>query len=149
MKLFYGFSVLPLHRNMKSTFRHTAYYCLILLLAVQTLNLSVDSLRFYTPASISNSVEEQDYVDSEAEFLVENIFGFSKNTFHDKANANNNSKQQQNIVHFDLKWFPRSLIVFKLEAFPQKIVYDIPKNENLVNLYCKEVRPNPPQTLSV
>ena len=149
MKLFYGFSVLPLYRIMKCIVRNIAFQCLMLLLAVQTLNLSVDSLRFYASTSISCPVDEQDYIDSEAEFLIENIFGFSKNTFRDSANANNNSKQQQNITHFDLKWFPRSLIVFKLEAFPQKIVYDIPKNENLVNLYCKEVRLNPPQTLSV
>ncbi len=134
---------------MKCTLRNIACQCLILLLAVQTFNLSVDSLDFYTPSSISNSADDQDYVDSVAEFLVENIFGFSKNTFHDKANANNNSKQQQSVIHFDLKWFPRSLIVFKLEAFQSKVIYDIPKNENLVNLYCKEVRPNPPQLLSV
>ncbi len=84
-----------------------------------------------------------------AEFLVENIMGFSKSTFHDKANADNNSKQQQSVAHFDLKWFPRSLIIFDQEISLKKVIYDIPKNENLVNLYCKEVRPNPPQFLSV
>jgi hypothetical protein len=130
---------------MKRRINHIACQCLILFLAVQTFNLSIDSLGFYTPLRTTNPTEEQDYVDSMIEFLVENVMGFSKDTFRDKANANNFSKQQQNIAHFDFKWFPNSIIITDLEETQRQLVYIIPKNERFVILFCKEVRPNPPQ----
>lgn len=83
------------------------------------------------------------------EFLVENVMGFSKDTFRDKANSNNFSKQQQNIAHFDFKWFPNSIVISDLEETQKQLVYIIPKNERIVILFCKEVRPNPPQLQQV
>ncbi|MDR3654011.1 MAG: hypothetical protein P4L34_13710 [Paludibacter sp.] len=135
---------------MKIIIKNIASRFLILFLVVQTFNLSINSLDFYTPIRTTNSVQgQQDYVDSMIEFLVENVMGFSKNTFRDKANVDNFSKQQQNIAHFDLQWFPKSVIITDLEAIQKRLTYIIPKKETLVNLYCKEVRPNPPQFLLV
>jgi hypothetical protein len=140
---------LPLRSNMKTLIKNIACQSLIFLLIVQTLNLSVNSLDFYTPLKTTNSIEDQDYVDSMIEFLVENVLGFSKDTFHDKANPDNFSKLQQNIAHLDLKWFPNSLIISALETTQRVIDYIIPKNENFCILFIKEVRPNPPQFLTV
>jgi len=148
-KLFYGFNVLSLHPNMKRIIKNIACQCLILFLIVQTLNLSINSLDFYTPLKIANSIEDQDYVDSMVEFLVENILGYSKHTFNDKANPDNFSKQQQNIVHFDLKWLPSALVISDLEATYVDNAYNIPKDEKISILFCKKVRPNPPQFLAV
>jgi len=96
---------------MKRFISNIFFRFFIFLLVVQTLNLSVNSLDFYTPVNISNSIEDQDYVDSMVEFLVENVLGFSKHTIDDKANTDNFSKQQINI-HFDLKWLPNSLTLY-------------------------------------
>lgn len=134
---------------MKSLIKNIACQSLIFLLIVQTLNLSVNSLDFYTTHKATNITEDQDYVDSMIEFLVENVLGFSKDTFHDKANPDNFSKLQQNIAHVDLKWFPNSLIISDLEATQWVVDYIIPKKESFCILFIKEVRPNPPQLLSV
>lgn len=140
---------LSLHPNMKSRIKNIAIQCFIFFLVVQTMNLSINSLDFYTPSKITNSLEDQDYVDSMIEFLVENVLGYSKDTFRDKANVDNFSKQQQNLVHFDLKWLPNSSIISDLEVFHKEIAYLIPKDEKISFLFYKEVRPNPPQPLSV
>jgi hypothetical protein len=118
---------------------------LILLLVVQTLNLSINSRDFYTPAEISNSTDNQDYVDSMIEFLIENMLGFSKDTFHDKANADNFSRQQQNLFHFDLKWLPNSLSFFDNQEIANVIINIVPQDDRLISLYFKEVPAKPPQ----
>ena len=123
--------------------------CLICFLIVQTLNLSINSLDFYTPLKVTNTFHNDDYVDSMIEFLVENVMGFSKDTFNDKANPDNFSKQQQNITHFDLKWLPTALVISDLEATYKLNLYNIPKDEKISILFYKEVRPNPPQYFSV
>ena len=134
---------------MKSIIKNIASQCLIFFLIVQTLNLSINSLDFYTPLKVTNTIHDDDYIDSMIEFLVENVMGFPKDTFSDKANPNNFSKLQQNITHFDLKWFPNSLVISDLEATYKQLVYNIPKDEKISMLFYKEVRPNPPQLLSV
>ena len=120
-----------------------------MLLVVQTLNLSVNSLDFYSQINASNTTDDQDYVDSMVEFVVENVLGFSKHTFHDKANADNFSKQLQNNIHFDLKWLPNSLLFTDNHETEKDIVNIAPKNDKIINLYFKEVPAKPPQILSV
>ena len=134
---------------MKSLIKNIARQFFLLFLVVQTLNLSINSIDFYTTSKIANATDNQDYVDSMIEFLVENVLGFSKNTFHDKANADNNSKQNQNIAHFDLKCFPESLNAFNFLVIPKDVDYIVHKNDKVIILFCEEVRPNPPQSLSV
>jgi hypothetical protein len=133
---------------MKRIIRNIACQSLILLLVVQTLNLSMNSLDFYTPLNGSNSIEEQDYVDSMIEFVVENVLGYSTHTFHDKANADNFSRQQQNNVHFDLKWLPNSISFIDNHEIANEIINIVPKNDRIINLYFKEVPAKPPQVLS-
>ena len=120
-----------------------------MLLVVQTFNLSINSLDFYTPLKITSSLEDQDYVDSMVEFLVENVMGFSKDTFHDKANPDNASKLQHFATHLDFKWLPNSVIKYDLAVTQKQVVYNIPKDEKINILFIKDVRPNPPQFLAV
>jgi len=122
---------------------------MILLLVVQTLNLSINSLDFYTPLKITSNLEDQDYIDSMVEFLVENVMGFSKDTFHDKANPDSASKLQHFAAHLDFKWLPNSVIKYDLAVTQKQVVYNIPKDEKINILFIKEVRPNPPQFLAV
>jgi len=138
-----------LYTEMKNMIKKIASTCLIFFLIVQTLNLSINSLDFYTPLKVSNAIHNDDYVDSMVEFLIENVMGFSKDTFRDKADPDNFSKQQQNITHFDLKWLPTALVISDLEATYKLNLYNIPKDEKINILFYKEVRPNPPQFLSV
>lgn len=134
---------------MKSVIKKIAYQFLLIFLVVQTLNLSINSIDFYTPSKITNSADDQDYVDSLIEFLFENGLGFSKDTFHDKAYADNNCKQQQTVVHFDLKWIPDTLVTYELEGTQKDVTHFLMRNDEVVNLYYKEVPAKPPQPLSV
>lgn len=118
---------------------------LLILLVIQTINLSVNSVDFYNSLNTKATYVDQDYVDSMLEYLVENVFGFSKNTIHDKANIDNTSKQQQASFHIDLKWFPNDVIISDLNETSKLVVNIIPRNELLINLYFKEVPVKPPQ----
>jgi hypothetical protein len=121
-----------------------------MLLIVQTMNLSMNSIDFYTHGNdTSNSADNEDYVDSMIEFLVENVLGYSKDTFHDKANADNFSRQQQNNAHFDLKWVSNSVFFTANHELANEIVNIVPQNDRIINLYFKEVPAKPPQILSV
>jgi hypothetical protein len=112
------------------------------------VNLSIDSVDFYSPSQITTPVKDLDYDDSMIEYLVENVMGCPTTTFHDQANSNNPSKQQQNILHLDLKC--DHLMAFSdFNQIQKKIVTFFPKNEKAVILYNKEVLPKPPQHLSV
>ena len=143
------FLVLSLHSNMKLFFKNILSQFFILLFVVQILNLSFNSHDFYTASNISNSSNNEDYVDSMIEFVIENMLGFSKDTFHDKANADNFSRQQQNNVHFDLKWLPNLIYFFDNQEYTNVIAIIVPQNDRLINLYFKEVPAKPPQVFSV
>ena len=134
---------------MKSIIKNIARQLVLLFLVVQTLNLSINSIDFYTASTKASTADNQDYIDSVIEFMVENVLGYSKSTFHDKANADNNSKQNQNIAHFDLKCFPDSINAFNFLTIPKDVDYIVHKNDKVIILFCEEVRPNPPQSLSV
>ena len=135
-------------QSMGQLLKYIAFQGIIMLLVVQTVNLSMNSLDFYSPVNVSNSMEEQDYVDSMIEFVVENVLGFSKGTFHDKASADNFSRQQQNNVHFDLKWLPNTVLFFACHLALNEIDNVVPRDERIINLYYKEVPAKPPQVLA-
>lgn len=133
---------------MRCRIKNISYHCLLLLLAVQMVNLSIDSVNFYCSLHDTTPIKDLDYDDSMIEFFVENVLGCPTNTFHDQANSNNPSKQQQNILHLDLKC--DHLIAFSdFNQVQKKIINFFPKNEKAVILYNKEVLPKPPQHLSV
>jgi len=130
--------------------RSIVYHFLILFLVVQTLNLSINSIDFYSQENVtSNSADNQDYIDSMIEFLVENVLGYSKDTFHDKANVDNFSRQIQSNMHFDLKWLPNSVLFTDNHELANEIINIVPQNDRITNLYFKEVPIKPPQVLSV
>jgi len=119
---------------------------IILILAVQVINLSIDSLDFYSFKSLT-TFNDIDYIDSMTEFFVENVMGFPKDTFRDRA-SNKNDSRLQNIAHLDLK-MPHVSIISFLRDTRKKSVNIIPKNERAIVLFYKEVPPKPPQLLSV
>jgi 5,10-methenyltetrahydromethanopterin hydrogenase len=134
---------------MRQIIKNIIFQGLIFFLVAQTINLSINSLDFYTPLKVINSFNDDDFVDSMVEFIVENVMGYPKNTFNDKANVNNTSKQQQSIAHFDLKWIPKSLIITDFSEAVNEISQVVPKDEQIVNLYFKEVPAKPPQFLFI
>lgn len=119
---------------------------IILILVVQTFNLSINSVDFYSPTEINNLADNQDYVDSMLEFVLENVIGYSKDTMHDKANPDGTAKQQQTPVHIDLKWFPVQALISDTNESTSEILTHIPQSEEFQNLYFKEVPAKPPQT---
>jgi hypothetical protein len=131
---------------MSSIIKNIALKYLILLLVVQTINLSINSVDFYNTFNIAAvNDDDSDYVDSMVEYVVENLFGFSSHTIHDKANIDNSSKQQQTSLHIDLKWFPNDVVISDIYESMSLNVSIVPKNEQLISLYFKEVPVKPPQ----
>ena len=130
---------------MKSIIKNIATQGLLMLLVIQTINLSINSIDFYSALNTKAAYVDQDYVDSMVEYLVENVLGYSKNTIHDKANPYNSSKQQQDAFHIDLKWLPNDILIPELQEYVNLAVNIIPRNELLINLYFKEVPVKPPQ----
>jgi hypothetical protein len=132
---------------MRTSIKNIAGTFLILLIALQVVNLSVDSVDFYTQVNSHSMMDDQDYTDSMFEFVVENMLGFSKHTLHDKANNNSTSKMQQNSMHWDVKLFyittPKSAVK---EAADNRLSYFI-TNDKAVTLYYSEVSPKPPQLI--
>jgi hypothetical protein len=129
---------------MKRIIRNIAFQSLLMLLVVQTLNLSINSVDFYT-VNVSAASDDLDYIDSMVEYIVENVMGNSTDTIHDKASMDNSSKQQQTPVHFDLKWFPNDAVISQLAEVINDAAGIRVQNEQLINLYYKEVPVKPPQ----
>ena len=131
---------------MRGSVKHIAGTFLVLIIMIQVINLSVDSLGFYTETSAVANFDDQDYTDSMLEFIVENVLGYSKHTIHDKANSNSTSKMQQYAFHWDVKLFYTSmnLAVNTAENFSSNFFL---MNDRLVNLCNSEVLPKPPQSL--
>lgn len=130
---------------MKYIIKHIALQGLLILLVVQTINLSINSVDFYNTLNTTVANDDQDYVDSMIEYIVENVFDFSKDTIHDKANMDNSSKQQQALFHIDLKWFPTDIVISNFDESIRLVINVIPRNEQFQNLYFKEVPAKPPQ----
>ncbi|GAT63554.1 hypothetical protein [Paludibacter jiangxiensis] len=132
---------------MRASVKNIAGTFIILLIALQVVNLSVDSVDFYTQTNSHSAMDDQDYTDSMLEFVVENMLGFSKHTLHDKANNNSTSKMQQNSMHWDVKLFytttPKSAVK---ELADNRLSYFI-TNDKAVTLYYSEVSPKPPQCI--
>lgn len=130
---------------MRASVKNIVGTFIILLIALQVVNLSIDSVDFYTQANSHSAMDDQDYTDSMLEFVVENMLGFSKHTLHDKANNNSTSKMQQNSMHWDVKLFytttPKSAVK---ELSDNRLSYFI-TNDKAVTLYYSEVSPKPPQ----
>ncbi|MDP4272455.1 MAG: hypothetical protein Q8909_20395 [Bacteroidota bacterium] len=130
---------------MRASVKNIVGTFIILLIALQVVNLSIDSVDFYTQVNSHSTMDDQDYTDSMLEFVVENMLGFSKHTLHDKANNNSTSKMQQNGMHWDVKLFytttPKSAVK---ELSDNRLSYFI-TNDKAVTLYYSEVSPKPPQ----
>ena len=130
---------------MNAVIKNIALKYLILLLVVQTINLSINSIDFYNTFNITaTDNDDTDYVDSMLEYVVENVLGFSQHTIHDKADIDNSSKQQTSL-HIDLKWFPNDVVISDTYESTSLNVSIVPKNEQLISLYFKEVPIKPPQ----
>jgi hypothetical protein len=111
------------------------------------LNLSINSIDFYRADRERGALEQNDYVDSMIEFMVENVMSFSRHTLHAKANMANNSKQQASATHVVLKWFASYTVILNEPAISHCSTNQAQKNDSLVNLYFKEVPVKPPQAV--
>ena len=132
---------------MNNRIKHIISQSFILLLTFQVINLSFNSASFYYSLQAKTAVDDPDYIDSMIEFLVENVLGFPKDTFHDRSNGNNIAKIQQNIIHVDLDWINHTIVISNLKDAYKRLLKVIPKNEAATIQYCKEIIPNPPQHL--
>ncbi len=134
---------------MNNRIKHIISQSFILLLTFQVINLSFNSASFYYSLQAKTAVDDPDYIDSMIEFLVENVLGFPKDTFHDRSNGNNIAKIQQNSMHVDLEWRHNTIVLSDLHKIYKRQINFISGNEKAIIQYYKEVTPKPPQLLAV
>lgn len=128
---------------------HIATRLIILLLVFQVINLSFSSASFYISYQKEANVDDPDYIDSMIEFVVENILGFPKNTFHDKSNGNSMAKILQNSMHFDWDTHWNEIKIADLGIIDLIKQHVVPRNESFILEYYKTVIPKPPQFFTI
>lgn len=133
---------------MISGFKNIASLGLLLLLSVQTINLSVNSIEFYNKSyELSRNVADLDYADSMIEFIIEDVMGFSKHAFDDHTYNNDIAKIQQNVLHLDLRTIQYPKLLSDLKEKKLRHFKFMPSNENAISLCYREVLPKPPQSV--
>ena len=130
---------------MRIVAKNIICHSLVLLLVIQIVNLSINSFEFYAHPSTIMVGNDEDYIDSMAEYLLENVLGMSKHTFHDRATGNNMAKLQQNVAHIDLATMRFPILLSYPESNQLKKTNMIAENQSEVSLYNREVLSQPPR----
>jgi|YelNatPaOPRAMG01_1025707.scaffolds.fasta_scaffold00020_101 hypothetical protein len=128
---------------MKNRIKDFATKLLLLLVALQVLNFSMDTIDFH-PHKHRNTISDFNYLNSVVEYFDEIILG-NKDAFPEYSK--HNAKESQNIKHFDVKICQQ--VPFKLIP-DHYIIQDTPynnKSEFYSLMVIKEIIPPPPKVV--
>ena len=114
---------------------------IVLFVALQVLNLSIDAVQF-EPTYTCNTITEFNYFNSFTEFISEEVLKH-RDSFPEYNTAPNSNKSQSH-KHSGLKLFYTNIqlqfpIVF-IESKNNKLLY----NDSLVSKFSPDVIPHPP-----
>lgn len=128
---------------MKNRIKDFATKLLLLLVALQVLNFSMDTIDFH-PHKHRNTISDFNYLNSVVEYFDEIILG-NKDAFPEYSK--HNAKESQNIKHFDVKICQQA----PLELVPNHyVIQDTPynnKSEFYSLMVIKEIIPPPPKVV--
>lgn len=122
---------------------------IVLALALQILNLSICGGEDATTLLVenSNTIGEQNQIDCLYEFVSEVILDY-KNIVKESGAHNNNGNHSLLIKHLCFKLYPHNCTV-KIPQFSPVRFSIYTYKEHYKSLYCKEVIPQPPNSLTL
>lgn len=129
---------------MKTAFKNIISKLLIALLAIQIINLSIDSVEFEPIVSVV-SLGDFNYLNSLSEYVAENIIG-DKDAFPEFQKESSSSKCQIT-KHLDLKLFEPSSIAIAPNFSKLGIAYIVPLKVKYEYSYFNEINPPPPKNI--
>jgi hypothetical protein len=130
---------------MNISLKHITTKCLLLILAIQILNLSVDAIDFH-PFYSANSTANTDFndINSEAEYISEIVLGY-KDAFPEMQKQGE-QKNTQSIKHTVIKIYEPKPLCFNIEQrFITVVSFSFPLDEKYSFLFSKDITPPPPK----
>jgi hypothetical protein len=129
---------------MKLALKDIAKKLFIAFMALQVLNLSVDTIEFHPLiTSHVNDIGNFNDLNSAAEYISEILLGH-KDAFPE-FDKEANSKQSQSFKHFDVKKYPTNTYVIIPQQFEVVQSFSYPLDERYSYLFLKEINPPPPK----
>jgi len=127
---------------MQLTLKQIATKIFIALMALQIINLSIDSVEFQ-PIEATITIGDFNYLNSMTEYVSEVIMGI-KDAFPEFQNQSSSSKSQI-VKHLSIKLFENNSIVQAPSIFKQNNSYSVPLKEAYNYLFLREINPPPPK----
>jgi len=114
-------------------------------MALQILNMSVDSIEFHPLDNITASTDLGDFndINSATEYISEILLGH-KNAFPEFSKKPG-SKQSQSFKHIDIKKYPSASFTLNHQQFAEVTSFAYPLDEQYSYLFSKEINPPPPK----
>jgi hypothetical protein len=127
---------------MQLTLKQIATKIFIALMALQIINLSIDSVEFQ-PIEAAVTIGDFNYLNSMTEYVSEVIMGM-KDAFPEFQNQSSSSKSQI-VKHLSIKLFEDNIIITTPDIVCLNNSYSVPLNESFKYMYLQEINPPPPK----
>ncbi len=114
----------------------------VAVIALQILNLSVDSIDFQ-PISSDIVIGDFNYINSMTEYVSEIVLGH-KDAFPEYQNESSSSKAQL-VKHLSVKLFQSTTDIDFTKIFSESSSFNVPLKEKYAFLFYKEINPPPPK----
>ncbi len=125
----------------KNSIKTFATKLLLLVVALQTLNFSMDSIDFH-PHKHRNTISDFNYLNSMVEYFDEIILG-NKDAFPEYCK--HNARDSQNIKHFDVKICQELPVKLVPTEYIESYTRHRSRNEFFKLLVIREITPPPPK----
>lgn len=125
---------------MRKAFLHITQRILLLVLALQVLNLSINAIDFKPIAS--TDISEFNDLNTLSEYFTEVILGYT-NAFPESVQKE--QKQSQLQKHMAVKLTGPSFSGYTVNTYSASVSFLFPENENDNRLFSQEINPPPPK----
>jgi hypothetical protein len=118
----------------------------LLILAIQILNLSIDAVDFH-PVYANNSTANTNFnnINSATEYISEVVLGYT-NTFPETAHKLPKQKTTHSLKHTTIKVYEPKPLNFSIEEqFITIVSFAFPLDEKYSFLFSKDITPPPPK----
>lgn|GEM_PF-682293 len=131
--------------KMRIAFKNIALKCFLAFMALQILNISVDTIEFHplVTRATSNNIGDFNDINSGAEYISEILLGH-KDAFPE-FEKKPGSKQSQLLKMLNLKIYHPDTTIQVPQNFADVVSFAYPLDETYSFLFSKEINPPPPK----
>lgn len=129
---------------MNWKFKYISVRLILSFMAIQVINLSIDSVDFEPIQSSHNSAFNFNYFNSLAEYVSESVMGYV-NAFPEYQNESNQSKSQLSGKHISIKLFSTECLSVSVNIVDINSIYNIEEMDKYRYLFIEEINPPPPE----